>query len=187
MTGPKTKTRRPWIQRLLRLLLVLLIIAAALGGLAWYKIFRELPQSRSITDDPATNFLYGSLGAEREAGIPYWIVVVLPRIFDDLLPGPGGYASLGLPWKEGAELPAGFSKKTVGFPRVGFNCALCHATQYRTDATATPVIVPAGGSNTADIQGLLDFFSRAANDSRFGAETIVTQIDMTYPLSFTDR
>src|SRR4051812_7874433 len=82
-----------------------------------------------VTSHPATNFLYGSLGAEREAGISYWIVVVLPRIFDDLLPGPGGYASLGLPWKEGAELPAGFSKKTVGFPRVGFNCALCHATQ----------------------------------------------------------
>jgi hypothetical protein len=186
VTGPKT-TKRSWTRRLLRLFLVLLVAAAALGVFAWYKFFRELPQAKSITGDPATNFLYGSLGAEREAGIPYWIVVVLPRIFDDLLPGPGSYASLGLPWKEGAELPAGFSKKTVGFPRVGFNCALCHATQYRTDPNATPVIVPAGGSNTADIQGLLDFFSRAANDSRFGAETIVTQIDMTYPLSFTDR
>jgi hypothetical protein len=136
-----------------------------------------------ITGNPEANFLHGSIGAEGEAGIPYWIVVVLPRIFDDLLPGPGGYASLGLPWKEGTELPAGFSKKTVGFDRVGFNCALCHATQYRTHANAPTIIVAAGGSNTADIQGLLEFFSAAARDSRFNAETILTQIDLAYPLT----
>jgi len=187
VTGTRTTTRRTWKQWLLRVALILLIIAVPVGVFVWYKIFRELPQPKSITSDPPTNFLYGSIGAENQAGIPYWIIVVLPRIFDDLLPGPGGYASLGLPWQEGRELPAGFSKKTVGFPRVGFNCALCHATQYRTDADATPVIVAAGGSNTANIQGLLDFFSRAANDSRFGSETIMTQIDMTYPLSWTDR
>src|SRR5690606_15753711 len=83
--------------------------------------------------------------------------------------------------------PVGFSKKTVGFERVGFNCALCHATQYRTEPDAGPVIVAAGGSNTADVQGLLEFFGRAAMDSRFSAETIMTQIDMTYPLGFVDR
>jgi len=168
-------------------LLILLIIGVPLGVFGWYKLFREVPQPKSITGNPEMNFLYGSIGAESQAGIPYWIVVVLPRIFDDLLPGPGGYASLGLPWGEGRELPAGFSKKKVGFDRVGFNCALCHATQYQTDPNATPVIVAAGGSNTADIQGLLNFFSRAANDSRFGSETMITQIDMAYPLSWTDR
>ena len=183
----KPTTKRGWKRWLPRVLLVLLLIAIPVVVFGWYKIFRERPQSLSITGNPETNFLYGSIGSENEAGIPYWIVVVLPRIFDDLLPGPGGYASLGLPWQEGAELPAGFSKKKVGFDRVGFNCALCHATQYRTTATATPTIVAAGGSHTADIQGLLEFFSRAAKDARFGAETIVTQIDMAYPLSWTDR
>ena len=49
MTVPKTTTKRPWARRLLRLLLILLIIAAALAVLAWYRIFRELPQPRSIT------------------------------------------------------------------------------------------------------------------------------------------
>jgi len=171
----------------LQVLLILVILAVPIGVYGWYKFFREVPQQKSITGDPETNFLYGSIGAESQAGIPYWILVVLPRIFDDLLPGPGGYASLGLPWEEGKELPAGFSKKTVGFDRVGFNCALCHATRYRTDPTASPVIVAAGGSNTSDIQGLLEFFSKAANDSRFGSETIMTQIDMAYPLSWPDR
>ena len=43
-----------------------------------------------------------------------------------MLPGPGGYKSFGLVWEEGKELPAGFSKKVVGFPRVANNCAICH-------------------------------------------------------------
>ena len=40
--------------------------------------------------DPDMRFKYGSIGAERDAGIPYWIFYVLPRIFPDKLPGPGG-------------------------------------------------------------------------------------------------
>lgn len=145
------------------------------------------PQPEAITGDPRENFLYGSIGGEGEAGIPYWIVAVLPRIFKEYLPGPGGYASLGLPWEEGKEFPAGFSKKKVIIPRVGFNCALCHSTQYRTSPEATPVVVAGGGSNTADVQGLLDFFSQAAADPRFNADTILTEIDANYPLRWYDR
>ncbi len=181
------KKKAGWKTWLVRILVILVIIAVPSGIFGWYKFFRELPQPKWITDNQEANFLHGSIGAEAQAGIPYWIVVVLPRIFDDLLPGPGGYASLGIPWQPGTELPVGFSKKTVGFDRVGFNCALCHATQYRVHPDSTPVIVAAGGSNTADVQGLLNFFSRAAADSRFGAETIITQIDMAYPLGFVDR
>ena len=179
----KEKLKR-WAKRIV---VAVVILAVPVGAWVWYKFFRDVPQPAWVTEDPEANFLYGSIGAESQAGIPYWIVVVLPRIFDDLLPGPGGYASLGLPWEEGQELPAGFSKKTIGFERVGFNCALCHATRYRTEPDQTPTIVAAGGSHTADIQGLLNFFSEAAEDSRFGAETILTQIDLAYPLSWTDR
>jgi len=178
----KRKWRRAWIT-----LVVLLVLAIPLVLFGRYKFFRDVPQPEWITADPSLNFLYGSIGAESQAGVPYWIIVVLPRIFDDLLPGPGGYASLGVPWAEGRELPVGFSKKTIGFERVGFNCALCHATQYRVAPDSTPVIVAAGGSNTANVEALLRFFSDAANDSRFSAETIITQIDLAYPLNFLDR
>jgi hypothetical protein len=184
--GPARK-RRDWLRIGAAVFIAIAALAVPAIVYGWYKFFREVDQPASITRDPATNFLYGSIGGEAEGGIPYWILVALPRVFDDLMPGPGGYASLGLPWAEGRELPAGFSKKTVGFDRVGFNCALCHATQYRLDPGSTPVIVAAGGSNTADVQGLLDFFSRAANDSRFGGETLMAQIDMAYPLRGVDR
>jgi mono/diheme cytochrome c family protein len=177
-----------WKRRLLKLLVVLIILAIPTGIFAWYKFFRDVPQPEWITSSQEMNFLYGSIGSEEQAGLPYWIVVVLPRIFGtEYLPGPGGYASLGLPWQEGKELPTGFSKKTIGFERVGFNCALCHSTQYRLKENETPTIVAAGGSQTADIQGLLDFFSKAAADPRFNADTILTEIDLAYRLSFIDR
>ncbi|HEX4960361.1 MAG TPA: hypothetical protein VF173_05955 [Thermoanaerobaculia bacterium] len=186
-------------QRRVFVLLALLLAAtlghvrpAAAGSLAfppgtvWLWIDGE-PQPKEITGDPRQNFLYGSIGAESASGIPYWIIVTLPRIFPEYLPGPGGYASLGLPWEEGKEFPTGFSKKTVIIPRVGFNCALCHSTQYRTTVDSKPVVVAAGGSNTADIQGLLDFFSKAANDPRFNANTILKEVDGAYPLKWYER
>ena len=172
---------------LLIALAVLVLLAPPLGLFAWYSFFRELPQPAWITEDDRTNFLYGSIGSENEGGIPYWIVVTLPRIFPEYLPGPGGYVSLGLPWEEGRELPSGFSKKTIGFERVGFNCALCHSARYRTTEQETPTVVAAGGSHTADIQGLLEFFSRAAADERFNADTILNRIDQAYPLSLRER
>lgn len=181
------KPKGQWKRRLGKLLVVLVILAVPVGIFAWAKFFREEPQPKWITDDPTMNFLYGSIGSESQAGIPYWLVIVLPRLFPEYLPGPGGYASLGLPWEEGKEFPTGFSKKTVGFARVAFNCALCHSTRYRTTPDSKPVIVAAGGSNTADIQGLLDFFSKAAADKRFTADEILTEIDITYPLSWVDR
>ncbi|CAN5163805.1 hypothetical protein BH24PSE2_BH24PSE2_21460 [soil metagenome] len=182
MTGTKLK------RHLVRIIVILIVIAVPAGIFGWYKFFREVPQPRWITGDPEMNFLYGSIGSESEAGMPYWVVVVLPRVFgQQYLPGPGGYASLGLPWQEGWEFPAGFSKKTIGFERVAFNCALCHATRYRTAENETPTIVAAGGSHTADIQGLLDFFSRSAGDPRFNADTILTEIDFVTRLSWIDR
>jgi len=177
------RKRRKWVV----IVAVLILLAIPVGLLVWNKLFRELPQPDWITENESANFLYGSIGSEAEAGIPYWIVVVLPRIFPEYLPGPGGYASLGLPWEEGKEFPAGFSKKTIGFERVGFNCALCHAQSYRTRPDETPTVLAAGSNHTADVQGLLNFFSNAAADPRFSGATLMAEINRSYDLSWLDR
>lgn len=179
--------KKGWKRTLARCLTVLLLIALPAGIFAWYNFFRELPQPAWITEDPEMNFLYGSIGGEAVSGFPYWMIVVLPRIFGEYIPAPGGYAAFGLPWEEGRELPVGFSKKTVGFDRVGFNCAVCHATQYRTRVNETPTIVAGGGSHTTDVQGLLEFLSRCAEDERFNADNILYEIDLATRLSFTER
>lgn len=186
VTRSATRASR-WFRRLLQIALVLLLIAIPVGILGWYKLLREEPQAAWITSDDAKNFMYGSIGSESKSGIPYWIFVVLPRIFPEYLPGPGGYAALGLPWEEGYELPSGFSKKTVGFERVAFNCALCHTTQYRMTENEKPRILAAGASHTADIQAMIEFFTQSAGDPRFNADRILSEIDLVHQLGFIDR
>src|SRR4030095_5076436 len=110
-----------------KLLAVFIVVGAFLlagAGFTWWEFFREEDQPPFASE--AERFKYGSIGAEFSRGLPYWIWVVLPRVFPDFLPGPGGYKSFGLVWEEGRELPVGFSKKVVGFPRVANNCAICH-------------------------------------------------------------
>src|ERR1700682_5044423 len=94
-----------------KILIALSPILLIIGVATWYKIYRDVPQPQWIVADQRDDFLYGSV-ADSTASMPYWIWLVLPRMFKEYLPGPGGYASLGLSWEEGKEMPVGFSKKT---------------------------------------------------------------------------
>ena len=177
-----------WKRWLRKALIVLLMIGIPLGYFGWYKFFRTVPQPvvdhrRSGEEFPVRVDRI----REPTAACPIGLSWCCRGSSASICPGPGGYASVGLPWKEGEEFPAGFAKKTVGFERVSFNCALCHATQYRVSERDTPTIVAAGGSHTADIQALLGFFSKAADDKRFNADTIMTEIDLATRLSWIDR
>ncbi len=178
---------RNLIRKLLIIGAVLVALGGTLAGFAWNKFFREEPENWFDTKNEVERFKYGSVGGEAEAGIPYWIWYVLPRIFPDYLPGPGGYRSLGVTWEEGRELPVGFTKKVVGFPRVGNNCALCHAGTYRINKDSNPIVVAGAPTHSFDVQGMFRFLFRAAEDPRFNAKTILSEIDQSYKLSFIDR
>jgi len=169
------------------LLAVAVLVVLAAGLAIWYQIYREEPQPGWITADQRDNFLYGSIGAERTAGIPYWIWLVLPRICPDHLPGQGGYAALGRPWEEGKEMPAGFTKKTVGYIRVAANCALCHAVPSRPGPNEVPGIVLAARDQSADPQPLQTFLAQCAQDPHFNADDILSEIDMATKLSLPQR
>ena len=174
------KTRR-WILRVL----IFLVIVGGIGVvIAYDKFFRVVEQPPFANE--GERFKYGSLGSEEDRGIPYPIFVVLPRIFPDLLPGPGGYRSLGIPWEEGKPLPVGFSLKTMGFPRVTQNCAVCHAATYRTKKDESPTFVTGGPSHTSDVQGFLRFVAAAANDPRFNPDRILAEIAIDFELSWLD-
>jgi hypothetical protein len=157
------------------------IVAVLLLGLvalsAWSNLRREMPQPGWITADPRSNFLYGSLGTERDVGEPYWIWLALPRMFPEYMPGNGGYVSVGLSWEEGKEMPAGFSKKTVGYVRVAGNCALCHAASFRRGPDEGPEVLPVVPGRATDVQGLLTFFQQCAQDPRFNSTEIMTEVN----------
>ncbi|BFM05207.1 hypothetical protein [Halioxenophilus aromaticivorans] len=163
-----------------------LLLVLILGYVAWDRGFRQLPQPDWVFADEDTRYKYGSIGAEYDAGIPYWIFQVLPRVFPEKLPGPGGYASLGVPWEEGHELPIGFAKKTIGFARVGNNCAVCHTAQYRLNGEDKPVFVPTGPGHTSNVEGFFTFLIECAKDPRFNAENILPQILLSTKLDWID-
>ena len=175
-----THSRRKWI------ILTLLGVLALAGGLfAYQRFFREEPPPFFASDED--HFLFGSIGTEAEQGVPYWIWLVLPRIFPEYLPAPGGYASLGIVSKDGHEMPVGFSKVTIGFPRVGINCAMCHAASFRARPNDPPTIIAAGPSHQTGEQEYLRFLFACANDPRFTADTILAEIAKSYRLSMVDQ
>lgn len=158
-----------WVQAGLAVAAVVLVLV----GFTYNRFFHEQPAPHF--DSEEDSFLFGSVGTEASDGVPYWVWLVLPRIFPDLLPGPGGYTALGIQSKDGYEMPIGLSKVTVGYPRVGINCAMCHAAPGRTrpdDAVARRYV---------------NFLSAAAADPRFTATTILAEIAKNYRLSATDR
>ncbi len=143
----------------------------------------RLAAQASIEDQ----FKYGSIGTEDATGIPYWIWQVLPRMFPDKLPGPGGYASLGIVWEPGRELPIGFSSKKVwGVSRVGVNCAFCHTATVRTRVDAPPTVILAGPSHETNPQAFSRFLEAAAGDPRFNATDMLAAIGHMTKLSLVD-
>ena len=83
-----------------------------LGFTVWYKLMRrEVAQPAWVSETKQNLFLYGSVGANQDSGIPYWVWLTMPRIFPEHMPGNGGYVALGSSWEEGREMPAGFAKR----------------------------------------------------------------------------
>jgi mono/diheme cytochrome c family protein len=175
-----------WGPLLRRLAFALLVVGGTASAVLVYdRFFREEPAPYFESDED--HFLFGSIGTESAEGVPYWIWLVLPRVFPDLLPAPGGYGSVGFLAKDGREMPIGLSKATVGFPRVGINCAACHAASYRTKPDEPPTIVSAAASHQTAPQAYVRFLFAAAADPRFNADTLLAEISRNTRLSFFDQ
>src|SRR5438034_328042 len=160
---------QPKTRRVLWISAIVLVILIALGAFfTWTKFFRE---EKEVFANEEEHFKYGSLGAEGDRGIPYYLWMVLPRVFPDLMPGPGGYKSLGVVWEEGREIPVGFSKKVVGFKRITNKALLQQEKQftwmerYVTDGKPKPQ----WGPGRDDAMNLTKYFmTNMAEDNTFG-------------------
>ena len=98
-------TLKQRIRQLLKWAIVILLpLVVVVGIVGWYKLFRHVPQEFE-KDTVEEYFKYGSIGAEEEEGTPYYIWIVLPRMFPEYLPKDadgnlrtGGYAAFGTVW-----------------------------------------------------------------------------------------
>lgn len=179
MADPTPKARR-W----LKWIAILAVLVVLLAILAWAAFLREVPQKFASMDEA---FKYGSIGAENAQGIPYWIWFTLPKMFPEYLPGPGGYASLGIPWERARPTPVGFSTKTIGFRRVAINCAFCHTGSVRLTADSLPVVLPGGPSHTFDVLAYQFFLFNSASDPRFNTTNVLDAIGAVYKMPWYER
>jgi hypothetical protein len=159
----------------------LLVVAAVIGGILWYHLLREGPAEQFASDEE--HFKYGSVGVEAANGIPYWVWVVLPRVFADKIPDGKGYRSFGFIWEGDRDTPVGFSRKTVGFPRLGINCGLCHIGTVRAVETDRRSVVVGAPNTTLDLQRYLRFLFASAEDAHFNADRILEEIAKLHQLS----
>jgi len=160
---------------------VVVAVLAIAGYVLWYNLIRAEPDIQYASVEE--HFKYGAIGLGSDSRIPYWIWKVLPDMFPEKLPGPGGWASLGLIIEDGHDVPIGFAKRKIGYEAVEANCALCHTTQFRRTATSKPEIVLGGPAHTLDLQGFQRFLYSCAADPRFTADNVIAAIDRIHRLS----
>jgi hypothetical protein len=127
----------------------------------------------ALQDAPVTytsvdaHFKYGSTGAERAFGMPYWVWRALPELFPEYLPGEG-YASLGFIYEAGRDLPIGVSERSIrGMRKVGLNCGACHVGVVRAEEGGEARVLVGMPANTLDLGALQRFLFQCATDARF--------------------
>jgi hypothetical protein len=154
-------------------------VAAVVGAVAGaaYLAARFLADRPVEHANIVDHFKYGSLGSEREFGMPYAVWKALPELFADKLPGPG-YASLGFIFEDGRDLPVGVSRRRYrGFDMVWLNCAFCHTGTVRDTPESAPKVIAGMPANTFDFRAFMGFLFAASRDRRFTPDRILLQID----------
>lgn len=171
-----------------RLVITIGLIFTLLLGSVWYLSGVHLSRKVSVAyASPEQQFNYGTIGTEQIDSVPYWIWLILPRLFPEKLPGPGGYASLKMDWKAGEEVPVGLTKQTIGFPRVSLNCAACHNATFSSSNNKELSITLADSAPKFDLQGYINFLRNSANDPRFEPDYLLSNLQNVYELSWIEK
>ncbi|WP_419863152.1 cytochrome c [Candidatus Poriferisodalis sp.] len=170
---------------IVRVAIAAVTAAAAVGltALIWSR--RDIPEVHAGAE---AHFKYGSIGSEGRAGVPYWIWMVLPDVFGDLLPdGPGeGYERFGFVFEDNAPKgrPIGTSYREDPVPLVGLNCALCHTGVVQAEGAtgqAERRVILGMPAHQLDLQGYLRFLFAVAGDDRFDADRLLPAIERINP------
>lgn len=176
MSRLRTAGRRAWTAWSWTAGLLLLVSLAVAGLFAWDYYGRDEPQAffgRDVPDDPVMQFKYGSTGGDRLAGMPVGLFKALPLLCRDYLPGEG-WESLGFVYEPGMDRPIGTSlRRSLGFDRIGLNCATCHVGTWRGRPEDEPNVVVGMPSNRVDLGRFARFLTQCALDERFNPWQVV--------------
>src|SRR5262245_61878657 len=90
--GRQTPVEKYVARRRLITWITILVVVLLLIAFIYKRYIAETPVDYANIDD---TFKYGSIGADSDAGVPYWIWQVLPEMFPQYL--PDGQAFLAIP------------------------------------------------------------------------------------------
>jgi hypothetical protein len=118
--------------------------------------------------------------------MPYWIWLVLPRIFPEYLNDKGGFLSLGFQWLAGEETPVGIHKDNSN-ELEALSCYSCHigtSSLLKKTSTVEGLFTPKVDFNH---QNYHQFLVSCAKDPRFTADYILPAIEYNHQLSFFEK
>lgn len=164
--------------------LIFVLLVGSIWYLNWVHLYRKVPITYASVEQ---QFNYGTIGAEQIDSVPYWIWLILPRLFPEKLPGPGGYMSLKMDWEAGEEVPVGLTKQTIGYPKVSLNCAACHNATFSSADNGEVSMILTGSAPKFDLQGYINFLRNSAADPRFDSSYILTKLQDVYELSWLEK
>ena len=184
-----------WVGRCFRIPAVrigaalLIVFAGFAGYVLWDNLMRAEPDTNFAAIED--HYKHGAIGLGSDSRVPYWIWKVLPEMFADKLPGPGGWASLGLIYEDSPagssqDLPIGFAKRHIGYDSVEATCSLCHTAVFRRTADSKPEVLLGAPAHTLDLQSFQNFLYNCAADPRFTADNIMAAIGKMHQFSWTE-
>jgi hypothetical protein len=167
----------------------LAVVVLVLGGFLAYGIYVNLIKAEPdvVYADSAEQFKYGAIGLSAANRIPEYVWKVMPEVCPDLLPGPGGWASLGLLYEKGKDFPVGISRRQIGYPSVEPNCAFCHTGGYRTGANAPQQLALGAPAHQLDLQTFQWFLYNCAKDARFNTDNVLSKIEQVEDLGWFEK
>jgi hypothetical protein len=176
------------VTRAHRIKTLVLAVVLIVFGVAVLKVAAVLRSNEPVVyDDVVEHFKYGSIGSEPGGSLmrpiggvlpPYVVFKALPAVCRDRL--PGGYASAGLIFEPGRDLPIGVSRRRrFGVEQVGFNCALCHTSTVRETPAAPKRLFLGMPAQQLDLQAVVRFILDCSLDSRATAESIRGHFEAT--------
>lgn len=143
---------------------------------------------RFLTDEPVRyqkieeHFKYGSLGGERNLGIPYWIWQAMPQMCADMLPDKQtedvGFESVGMIYEGDNKLPVGVSsRRHLGIDRVFLNCAVCHTSTVQQTEESEPELVLGMPAHRFNLAAFEKFIFQCVGDQKFNRSYLIPTIE----------
>jgi hypothetical protein len=177
------RRQRRWLTFIILVVVALSLFGLVVVGVGISFLVRTAHNSTPVYSDNLKHFERGSIGAEEDSGLPYWVWQALPQLFPEAFDSKRDYRPFGFIYRtneqgQQEDLPIGISRRNYrGVELVWFNCAACHTGTWRRTEADVPTIVPGMPSNNLDLYRFIRFILDAAADERLEPTNVMTAME----------